>query len=174
MRIMFSLLFSFGFSTCVFAAPFKPVAPDEPYGEAYGVGTRSWRFASSLSHDAAGTIEVCYAEAGSAERVLGRVEVRPYRSSRTEAPDLRILFAKGEVSARPHVVLVAGYGNRSGVFIVEVPGLTNHSLVGGTSLAGPAGEYNLLGWGDGPVRIAQDGGMSGERGRLFFRYVGTN
>lgn len=174
MQSIRSLLFTLAFTSAMFAAPFKPVTPDEPYGEAYGVGTRSWRFASSLSHDATGTIEFFYVENGSAERMLGGVDVRPFQSSRTEAPDLRILFAKTEVDGRPRVVLLIGYGIRSGVFVAEVPGLTGHSLVSGASLAGPSGEYNLLGWGDGPVRLARDGGMSGERGRLFFRYVGKN
>lgn len=173
MKSIGSLLVTLTFTSAMFAAPFKPVAPGDLNGEPYGVGTRSWRFASSLSQEATGAIEVCYVETGSAERVVGRVDVRPFRTSRTELPDLRILFATTEVDGRKRIVLIVGYGIRSGVFVVEVPGLTEHSLVGGASIAGPSGEYNLLGWGDSGVTLLRDGRMTGERGRLFFRYVGT-
>ena len=168
MKRTLPVLLSLAITSTILAAPFTPVRPDEPFG----VLSNTWRFASNLSQDATGTIEVCYAEAGATERVLGRVELRPFRSSDAKSPDLRILFTKAEVDGKQMVVLLVGYGIRSGVFIVEVRGLTTHSLAGvGAPLAGPTGEYNLLGFGDQGVRITRDGGMSGEQGRLFFRYV---
>lgn len=149
------------------AAPFTPLGPDE----AYGVGSTAWRFASSLSKDATGVIEICYAEEGSAERILGTVDVRPFRSSESKMPDLRILFTKTEIDGKEKVVLLVGYGIRAGAFVVDVPGLTSHSLsVAGTPLASSFGEFTLLGFGDGAVTIKRDG-MTGVRGRLFFRYI---
>ncbi len=150
-----------------FTAPFKPIGPDERYG----VVSSSWRFASELSKDATGVIELCYAEEGSIVRVLGRVEVRPFDSSEAKMPDLRILFARAEIDGKKKIVLLVGYGLRSGVFVVDVPGLTSHSLaVAGAPEAGPSGEFTLLGFGDGSVAIKPDG-MEGVRGRLFFRYI---
>jgi hypothetical protein len=164
---LFTLL-SLVFVSIGFTAPFKPVSPDERYG----VVSSSWRFASDLSQDADGTIELCYAEEGSAVRVLGRVEVRPFRSSDTKVPDLRILFAPAEVDGKRKIVLLVGYGIRSGVFIADVPSLTTHSLsISSTPHASASGEFTLLGFGDGAVTIKSDGSMVGVRGRLFFRYV---
>jgi hypothetical protein len=149
------------------AAPFTPLQPDE----GYGVPSTAWRFASSLSKDATGVIEICYGEEGSTERVLGTVDVRPFLSSESKSPDLRILFTRTTLEGKEMVVLLVGYGIRAGVFVVDVPGLTSHSLaVAGTPLAGASGEFTLLGFGDGPVAIKRDG-MTGVRGRLFFRYI---
>lgn len=167
MKTAVSLLLSLAITSALLATPFKPVAPDERYG----VISDTWRFASSLSHDATGMIEVCYAEVGSAERLLGRVELRPFQSSDAKSPDLRILFATAEVDGKKKVVLVVSCGIRAGIFMVDVPGLTTRSRVGiGAPVAGPTGEFNLLAVGDG-VKITRDGGMSGEQGRLFFRYI---
>jgi hypothetical protein len=86
-------------------------------------------------------------------------------------PDLRILFTKAELDGKKMVVLLVGYGIRSGVFVVDVPGLTSHSLVGdGAPHASPSGEYTLMGFGDGAVTIKPDG-TTNMRGRLFFRYI---
>lgn len=151
----------------VAAAPFMPRGPDE----AYGVGSTAWRFAANLSQDASGVIELCYAEEGRAERVLGTVEVRPFRSSEAKMPDLRILFTKADIDGKKQVVLLVGFGLRSGTFVAEVPGLTSHSLaVAGTPSASPSGEFTLLGFGDGAVTVKRDG-LVGCRGRLFFRFV---
>jgi hypothetical protein len=149
-------------------APFTPRGQDEPYG----VGTTAWRFASTLPQEAAGVIELCYVEDGSAERILGRVDVRPFRSSSSEIPNLRILFSKAEVDGKPRVVLIVGYGIRSGTFVVEEPNLTSHSLaIAGSPAAGPSGEYSLVAYGD-RVSITREGQFSGHKGRLFFRFIG--
>jgi len=167
MKSSFLTLLSLVLISVGLAAPFKPVSPDEPYG----VVSSTWRFASDLSKDASGVIELCYAEEGSAVRVLGSVGVRPFRSSDMKIPDLRILFTTAEFDGTKKVVLLVGYGLRSGVFIVDVPGLTTHSLVvSGTPQPSPSGEFTLLGFGDGAITIKPDG-MIGVRGRLFFRYV---
>jgi hypothetical protein len=155
----------FAAAVAVIAAPFTPRGMDE----AYGVGCTAWRFVSHLPQDASGRIEICYAEEGSAARVLGTVEVRPFRSSEAKMPDLRILFTKAEIAGKPQVVLLVGYGIRSGAFVADVPALTSHSLAVGSPQASPAGEFTLLGFGDGAVTITRDG-MTGLRGRLYFRY----
>ncbi|HVT72000.1 MAG TPA: hypothetical protein VHD61_02610 [Lacunisphaera sp.] len=161
-------LFTFAIATVSFGASFTPRAPDE----GYGIGSSAWRFASHLSRDATGVIELCYAEDGNAARVLGRVDVRPFRSSTEAMPDLRILFSKVEINGTRKVVLLVSYGLRSGAFVADIPGLTTHSLVSsGTPQENSSGEVALLGFGDGPVAIKADGTMAGLRGRLFFRYI---
>lgn len=93
-------------AVCASAAPFTPRGSDSP--PPYGVGSTAWRFTSTLPQDATGVIELCYAEEGSAERILGRVDVRPFHSSSTEIPDVRILFTKTEVDGKPRLVLLVG------------------------------------------------------------------
>jgi hypothetical protein len=86
-------------------------------------------------------------------------------------PDLRFLFTKAKVDGSDRVVLIVGYGIRSGTFVVEIPGLTRHSLaIAGSPHANSEGEYTLLGFGSGGVMIKADG-MEGVTGRLFFRYI---
>src|SRR5664280_759973 len=161
------VLITFALATVAFGAPFMPRAPDE----GYGIGSTAWRFVSSLSKDASGVIELCYAEEGIPERILGRVDVRPFRSSEEKMPDLRILFTKAEVEGKKMVILLVSYGLRSGTFVADVPGLTTHSLSStGTPGTSASGEVTLLGYGDGPVTVTPDG-ITGLRGRLFFRYV---
>jgi hypothetical protein len=160
-----SLLF---LATIASASPFTPLKPDEPYG----VISKAWRFASSLSQDANGVIELCYAEAGGAERVLGRVDVRPFQSSSPTVPDLRILFTTAEIEGKKRLILLVGYGIRSGAFVADVPALTTHSLVFvGAPKPGPMNDLTLAVFGDGAVKFKPDGGMEGVRGRLYFRYV---
>jgi hypothetical protein len=158
------------FAASASAAPFASL----PSSEDYGSETATWRFSSTLSPDATGTIELCYIEEGSAERVIGRVGVRPFRSSDPKKPELRLLFAKAESEGKKKVVLIVSYGIRSGAFIAEIPALVIHPLaICGTVAASPAGEYSLLGFGDRGVSMKPDGTMEGARGRLFLRYVGT-
>lgn len=168
MKRFFYTLFTFVFAAVGFGASFTPRAPDE----AYGIGTSAWRFASSLSKDSNGVIELCYAEEGSAERILGSVDVRPFRSAEEKMPDLRILFSKAEIEGKKKVILLVSYGLRSGTFVADVPGLTAHPLsFSGTPRESASGESTLLGHGDGPVTVKSDGDMVGLRRRLFFRYV---
>ena len=171
MKLPLCTLLSFGLVTAAFGSPFTPRPPLE---ENLNVTTTMWRFASSLSKDANGVIEFCYAEEGSPERILGRLDVQPFRSSETKMPDLRILFTRTEVEGKKKVILLVGYAGRPGTFVVDVPGLTAHQLeISGTPQANPSGEITLLGFADGPVSVKDDGmGMlEGLRGRLFFRYV---
>jgi len=167
MKIFFSILFLLSAASAAAASnPFSPLPPDE----AYGVGTVTWRFASALLKEASGSIEIGYAEEGATERILGRVEVRPFRSSEKKMPDLRILFAKADVAGSKQVVLIVGYGLRSGTFVADVPGLTTHSLsIAGAPWPDSNGDISLLGYGDGPIIFGQNG-MTGEKGRLFLRY----
>ena len=133
-----------------------------------------WRFASSLSKEARGVIEFCYAEEGSAERVLGRLDVLPFQSSESKMPDLRILFTRAEVDGKKKVILLVGYAGRPGAFVVDVPGLTTHQLgISGAPQISPSGEITLLGFADGPISVKGDGMgiLERLRGRLFFRYV---
>lgn len=148
-------------------APFTARAMDEKYG----VGTIAWRLASNLTRDATGSIELCYVERD-APRVLGRVGLRPFTSTEPGMPDLRILFSKADVNGSPHVVLIVGYGIRSGTFVLPVPGLTTHSLtVISQPTANERGEYTLLGFTEsGNVRY-ENGEPAGLDGRLFFRFV---
>lgn len=167
MKLFLYSLLTFVMASVASAAPFKPLEPDE----AYGVGSTAWRFASTLSKDAVGVIEICYAEEGSPEQVIGRVDVRPFRSSASKMPDLRVLFTKAKLDGSDRVVLIVGYGIRSDTFVVEIPGLTSHSLsIAGSPHGNSAGEYTLLGFGSGGVMIKADG-MEGVKGRLFFRYI---
>ena len=173
MKLPLRCLVTFGLATAAFGAPFTPRQPEENFNAT----TNAWRFASSLSKEATGVIEFCYAENGSAEQVLGRVDIRPFQSSGPTAPDLRILFSRAEIEGHKKVVLLVGYGLRPGLFVVDVPGLTTHSLsISGAPQANPSGEVTLLGFSEGPVSVAGDGkGMlEGLRGRLYFRYVGSN
>ena len=168
MKNLLRALLTLAFASVAFGGSFTPRAPDE----AYGIGTSAWRFASSLSQESNGVIELCYAEEGSAEQVLGRVDVRPFRSSEQKMPDLRILFSKAEVDGKKKVILLVSYGLRSGTFVADVPTLLARSLsVSGTPGESASGEFTLLGYGDGPVTVKADGTMLGLRGRLFFRYV---
>jgi hypothetical protein len=80
------------------------------------------------------------------------------------------LFTKADVDGGRKVVLLVGYGIRSGVFVVDIPGLTTHSLVrAGTPEACDSGEFTLLGFGEGITIKANR--LQGARGRLFFRYI---
>jgi hypothetical protein len=151
-------------------------APFTPRGsaESFNVETTAWRFASSLSKDALGTIEFCYAEQGIPERVVGRVDVRPFRSSAANAPELRILFTRAEVDGHKKVIVLMGYAGHPGAFVVDIPGLTTHPLgIAGSPHASPSGEITLLGFADGSISYkGEDLSLEGMRGRLFFRYVG--
>jgi hypothetical protein len=63
------------------------------------------------------------------------------------------------------VVILVGYGIRSGVFVADVPDLTNHSLfIDGTPQANSSGEFTLL-------SSTEDAESAWMQGRLFFRYV---
>jgi len=165
-KVIYSLV-AFVSCTLASAAPFTAL----PLDEAYGVGTTAWRLASHLSRDATGTIELCYVENAGAVQVLGRVGVRPFTSSTAGMPDLRILFTRTQVNGTAKVVVVVGYGIRSGCFVVDAPELTAHSLfIEGTPEANPAGEYNLV--------LAHKGNtmtyatrVQDAAGRLYFRYI---
>ena len=123
------------------AMPFVPLPQDEPIGLAASI----WRFSSSLTKDSSGRIEICYAEEGKSERVLGSVEVYPFDSSESKMPDLRILFARDLASSERKVVLIVGYGIRSAVFVQDVRGLTANSLVmSGMPKPDAKGEITLL------------------------------
>lgn len=167
MKLVLALLALFAAGAS--AAPFASL----PSSEDYGSETTAWRFASSLSPDATGTIELCYIEEGSAERVIGRVGVRPFRSSAPKRPELHLLFAKAESEGKKKVVLIVSYGIRSGAFIADLPALVTHPLaISGAPVASPTGDYALLGFGDRGVSVKPDGAMEAQ-GRLFLRYVGT-
>ena len=147
--------------------PFAPLPPDEPIG----IAASFWRFSSALTQNSTGRIELCFAEEGKPERILGSVEIRPFVSSDSKLPDLRILFARDLASAERKVVLIVGYGIRSAVIIQAVSGLTANSLVMSAMPRPDAkGEITLLGYGDNGVAVKEDG-LDGVRGRLFFRYV---
>jgi hypothetical protein len=165
------ILLFFALSSAIASAmPFSPLPPGETY-----FGTSNWRFASSLTSDDTGRIEICYAEDGSPVQILGSVAIYPFRSSEAKMPDLRILFAKATVQSAKKVILIVSYGIRSGVFVVDVPGLTSHSLVSsGTPHPDQNGEITLLGFGHGGVTIKPDGIVSGIQGRLFIRYIGSS
>ncbi len=167
MKLVLALLALF--ATSASAAPFASL----PSSENYGPGTTVWRFSSALSQDATGTIELCYIEEGSAERVIARVGVRPFRSSDPKTPELHLLFAKAESEGKKKVVLIVRYGIGSGAFIADLPALVTHPLaISGAPVASPTGEYALLGFGDRGVSMKPDGTMEAQ-GRLFLRYVGT-
>ncbi len=149
--------------------PFEAQSPDEPIG----IDSTIWRFSSSLTKDSSGRLEVCYTEGGDREQILGTVAVYPFVSNQ-KMPDLRILFARDMKSVPRRVVVIVGYGIRSGVFVAEVPGLTSHPLVSsGSPKANSQGEVTLTGFGDGSVSINAEG-PQGLRGRLFFRYVSAD
>jgi len=147
------------------ASSFAPLQPEERFGP----GIFTWRFSSNLTAEAKGVLEFCYAETGNQERVLGRVDIRSFRSSEARIPNLQILFTTAMVDGKKQAILIVGYGLRSGTFVVEVPGLTSHSLVATQPQESAAGEYSLLGFGD-RVMLAPNS-MEGTQGRLFFRYV---
>ena len=168
MRSLLYAVFTLAVASASLGASFTPRAPDE----AYGLRTSAWRFASSLSKDSRGSIDLCYSEEGGVERILGSVDVRPFRSSEEMMPDLRILFSKVEVDGKKMVMVLVSYGLRSGAFVTEIPALTAHSLcVSGMPTESAEGEVTLLGYGAGPETVKPDGSMVGLRGRLFFRYV---
>lgn len=149
------------------AMPFTALPADEPIGLQASI----WRFSSSLTKDSAGRIEICYAEIGQPEMLVGSVHVRPFVSSDTKMPDLRILVARDLSAPQKRVVVIVGYGIRSGVFIADIPELTSHSLVSsGSPKANENGEVTLVGFADGPVSF-DHGRSKGLQGRLFFRYV---
>lgn len=168
MKFMTCWLFlCIGVKLCA-TSPFKPL----PSEQSYGVTSATWCFASSLSKEATGIIELCYIEEGGKEQILGRVIVRPFRSSDEKMPDLRILYTTAEIDSRKMVVLVVGYGMRSGCFVVAVPGLTSHSLVfAGQPSPDSKDEITLSGYGEGGVGMSADGMLTGVKGRLYFRYV---
>ena len=151
------------------AMPFTVLPPDEPIG----LDASIWRFSSSLTKDSAGRIEVCYAEQDEPEKIVGVVSVRPFVSSESKMPDLRILVARDMSSPQKKVVVIVGYGIRSGVFIADLPRFTSHSLVSsGNPKANTNGEITLIGFGSGSVSFDESGPI-GLQGRLFFRYVAS-
>ena len=165
-NVIFSLV-TFICCTLASASPFTAL----PLDESYGVGTTAWRLASRLTKDATGTIELCYVEKAGPVQVVGRVGVRPFTSSTAGMPDLRILFTKTQVNGTAKMVLIVGYGIRSGCFVVDAPELTSQSLfVEGSPEADPEGEYTLV------LSHAGDSMNYATRvkdaaGRLYFRYI---
>ena len=142
--------------------PFTALPQDEPIGLEASI----WRFSSSLTKDSSGQIEICYVEKGGPKKILGVVPVRPFVSSESKMPDLRILVARDMSSSERKVIVIVGYGIRSGVFVQDIPGMTSHSLFSdGNPKADSKGEITLTGF-------TQGGGSTMELdGRLFFRYV---
>ena len=146
------------------ATPFSAV----PAADDFGVGVTAWRFASSLSADATGTIEVVFTPVNGSERVIGRIGVRPFESSESKIPDVHVLFSTAKVDGRSHVVLIIGYGIRSGTFVVDDPDLTSKSRVAdGLPAANSAGEHCLLTLGENSMNFVSGEGVVGH---LILRY----
>ncbi len=151
---------------CCNAAPFSPLMPENHYG----VMASNWRFASSLSADATGTIEFVVITANGPERIVGRVEVRPFQSSESKIPDLHVLLTTAVVAGRKQAVLIAGYGIRSGAFVVDDADLTTKSrIVDGTPATDAKGEHALLVFGGDSMNLSSGEGITG---RLLLRYRG--
>src|SRR6187402_3615139 len=114
MKALISICLLFASAIWCAATPFSPVPADN----VFGVGVTAWRFSSSLSADATGSIEVVLKPVSAPERVIGRIGVRPFESSEPKIPDMHVLFSTAKVDGRDRVVLIIGYGIRSGTFVV--------------------------------------------------------
>jgi len=165
----FVLCLSFASLSLFAGSPFTAVrADDEKYGEA----SIAWRFSSSLALTARGQIQLCYAESGRPERVLGAMPaLLPILTQKV--PDLRVLLTRSELESRKVVAVVFGYGFRTGSFVCDIPELAEPALhalmISGTPKADEKGEITLLGFHESRATAA----VASERlkGRLFIRYV---
>jgi len=154
---------------CASESPFTPLPP----GDGYGFNGMAWRFASKLTAESSGVIEVCYEEVGAPTRTLVRLPLSPYYSSDTNSPELRVLLTKVQDGQTKKIVILIACGLRSATFVAEVPGLTSHSLVGnGGPIANGSGEISLLAFGES-VGSSRDG-FTEARGRLYLRYLPQN